>query len=76
MTLYGQSDNGQTVQVVVKEITETHVMIDYNHPLAGKDLEFDVTVTDTRDATEKEKHSGMVESECCGTGQGGCGCGH
>ncbi|MGE4294310.1 MAG: peptidylprolyl isomerase [Campylobacterales bacterium] len=76
MTLYGQSDNGQTVQVTVKEITEEQVFIDYNHPLAGKDLEFDVTVVDTRDATEKEKRTGMVESECCGTGQGGCGCGH
>ena len=39
---------------IVKEVTETHVMMDGNHPLAGEDLVFDVEVVETRDATEQE----------------------
>ena len=78
MTLYGQSETGQTVQVTVKELTETHVVIDYNHPLAGKDLSFDVTVLAARAATDEELSSGMVGGAggCCGGGDqgegGGC----
>ena len=38
----------------VKELTETHVVLDGNHPLAGEDLIFDVEITEARDATEEE----------------------
>ena len=38
MSLYGQSEDGGTVQVTVKEIKDEAVTIDYNHPLAGQDL--------------------------------------
>ena len=40
MTL--SSPDGQTVRVV--EVKEEEVVLDLNHPLAGKDLAFDVTV--------------------------------
>ena len=40
MTLYGQSDDGQTVQVTVKSFNDQEVTVDFNHPLAGKDLRF------------------------------------
>jgi FKBP-type peptidyl-prolyl cis-trans isomerase SlyD len=40
MTLYGQGEDGGTVQVMVKEIKDDIVIIDFNHPLAGKDLMF------------------------------------
>jgi peptidylprolyl isomerase len=51
--LAGQVEVGQTLQaanegqmfnVVVKEIHQEHVVIDGNHPLAGKDLIFDIEV--------------------------------
>jgi len=51
--LPGQVEVGQTLQaanegqmfnVVVKEIHQEHVVIDGNHPLAGKDLIFDIEV--------------------------------
>lgn len=77
MTLYGQGEDGGTVQVTVKEVKEEHVVIDFNHPLAGKDLMFTVTINNVRDASASEVESGIpaenaVESSgSCGTG---CGC--
>jgi FKBP-type peptidyl-prolyl cis-trans isomerase SlyD len=81
MTLYGQGEDGGTVQVVVNEIGAESVIIDFNHPLAGKDLMFSVTINNVRDASEEEMMTGIpaenkpAEDGCCGTGGGaGCGC--
>lgn len=76
LTLYGQGENGQTVQVTVKSFTNSDVTIDFNHPLAGKDLMFSVTVLSTREATADEVSSGIVgghqpQGGSCGSG---CGC--
>jgi len=75
MTLYGQGEDGQTVQVTVKSFDDKEVNVDFNHPLAGKDLMFSVTVLSERAATEDEISSGVVggvaEGGSCGTG---CGC--
>jgi len=75
MTLYGQGEDGQTVQVTVKSFDDKEVNVDFNHPLAGKDLMFSVTVLSTREATADEVTSGVIggaaEGESCGTG---CGC--
>lgn len=35
-------DGGHVVEVVITDLTETHVTLDANHPLAGKDLTFDL----------------------------------
>jgi FKBP-type peptidyl-prolyl cis-trans isomerase SlyD len=81
MTLYGQGEDGSTVQVIVKEIGENSVIIDFNHPLAGKDLMFSVTLNNVREASSEEAMTGIPaenkqeDDECCGTGGGsGCGC--
>ena len=42
--LTGQDSNGDTRAVRVKEIKEKSVVLDLNHPLAGKTLVFDVRV--------------------------------
>jgi len=42
--LQAQTENGQTVSVVVVEADENEVVLDANHPLAGKDLTFDITL--------------------------------
>jgi FKBP-type peptidyl-prolyl cis-trans isomerase 2 len=42
-TLQGQNQYGP-VQVVVKEVKESTVVLDMNHPLAGKKLIFDLEV--------------------------------
>jgi FKBP-type peptidyl-prolyl cis-trans isomerase SlyD len=74
MTLYGQGEDGQTVQVTVKSFDDKEVTIDFNHPLAGKDLMFSVTILSSREATEDEAASGQVGGEHCDDGS--CGCGH
>jgi len=76
MTLYGQGQDGQTVQVTVKSFDDKEVNVDFNHPLAGKDLMFSVTVLSAREATADEATSGVVGGApeaggSCGTG---CGC--
>jgi FKBP-type peptidyl-prolyl cis-trans isomerase SlyD len=75
MTLFGQGENGQQVQVTVTSFDDKEVNIDFNHPLAGKDLMFSVTVVTAREATADEISSGQIggpaEGGSCGTG---CGC--
>lgn len=46
--------NKSPLPFTVKEVTETHVVLDGNHPLAGEDLIFDVEVVETREAGEQE----------------------
>jgi FKBP-type peptidyl-prolyl cis-trans isomerase SlyD len=79
MKLYGQSEDGTTIQVIVQEFNDDIVTIDYNHMLAGKSLEFDIVILETREATEQELATGMVGAGmaggCCSSGgasEGGC----
>ncbi|XHR28178.1 MAG: peptidylprolyl isomerase [Chthoniobacteraceae bacterium] len=46
--------NKSPMPFTVKQITDTHVVLDGNHPLAGEDLSFDVEVIDIREASEQE----------------------
>ena len=72
MSLYGTGENGETVQVVVTSFTEEEVTIDYNHPMAGKDLMFTVEILEVREATEEEIQTGVVGGLAA---MGSCGCG-
>lgn len=44
MQLQGEDENGEPIQVLIKEIKENEAILDYNHPLAGKDLEYTITI--------------------------------
>lgn len=48
--------------VTVVKIGKFNVDIDYNHPLAGKTLTFDVTIVDVRDAVADELAAGRPQS--------------
>jgi len=78
MSLYGQGEDGSTVQVTVKNFNDSDVTIDFNHPLAGKDLMFTVAVSMVRDASNDEILSGVpAENEVhssCGSHGDSCGC--
>jgi len=82
MALYGQGEDGSTVQVTVKSFDDANVKVDYNHPMAGKDLMFTVAVTMVRDASADEVATGQLAEnthdhggDSCGTdGGGSCGC--
>lgn len=51
---HADAGGGHSQVVVVTDVSDTHVTVDGNHPLAGQDLNFDVEITDVRDATEDE----------------------
>jgi peptidylprolyl isomerase len=46
MQLQVQQPNGQPVPVVISEVKDDQVILDANHPLAGKDLIFDIEVVE------------------------------
>ncbi len=87
-----QNEDGQRFLGKVLDITDTHVKIDLNHPLAGKELNFKGHIVDTREATNEEiqhliNHMSGEGCGCscddCSSGcdhnhqhEDGCGCGH
>jgi FKBP-type peptidyl-prolyl cis-trans isomerase SlyD len=44
LQIQGQDADDQPIQFIVKEIGEKEVTVDFNHPLAGKDLEYKVKI--------------------------------
>ena len=51
---------GQVMLVTVTEVNDDEVIVDANHPLAGKRLTFDVEIQEVRAATEDELNHGHV----------------
>ncbi len=60
MQFEAQTEQGGAVPVTVTAVTETTVTVDGNHPLAGKTLNFDVEITDVREASAEELEHGHV----------------
>ena len=85
MELFGEGEDGSVARVIVKEITDDTVSVDFNHPYAGKELEFNIKIVENREATADEILAGVPEGEhscCCGghdhggEDSGCCGGGH
>ncbi len=53
MELVAQTGMGP-IPVRLGEINDKSVTVDFNHPLAGKDLTFDIEIVSVRDATKEE----------------------
>jgi FKBP-type peptidyl-prolyl cis-trans isomerase SlyD len=49
--LQGKDGQGRVVHPTVTEVKEQVVVLDFNHPLAGKTLYFDVKILDVKTAT-------------------------
>ncbi len=53
-------DEGDVLSAQVIAAEEDTVTLDFNHPLAGKTLTFEITVADLRSASEEELDHGHV----------------
>jgi FKBP-type peptidyl-prolyl cis-trans isomerase SlyD len=84
MTFQAQGPQGPFM-VAVSKVNDQTITVDLNHPLAGKTLDFDITVVDVREATTEElAQLEAAAAEGCGCGGGeaqptecgpGCSCG-
>lgn len=68
MQFQAQQADGVHIVTVV-DVAKDKITVDANHPLAGKELHFSVTVRDVREASAEELEHGHTHSA------GGCGCG-
>lgn len=58
-----QSKDGEKLKMKVVSVENGEVVLDGNHPFAGKTMTYEITVTGIRDATEKEIASGIADSK-------------
>lgn len=54
MGLVSKSPDGQEMNLLVAEVREESIVLDGNHPLAGKDLIFDLEVVEIKDVVVTE----------------------
>jgi FKBP-type peptidyl-prolyl cis-trans isomerase SlyD len=62
-------EENQPVFFIVSELKGERVVIDFNHPLAGKELEFSITIKNVREATPED----LAQQQACGCSSCGCG---
>ena len=65
--------DGNRINGVINEITDTHVRMDFNHPMAGTQLCFSGKILDVREATDEELKSNSSDcSGCSGSKASAC----
>lgn len=62
LQLQVRTEEGETMAATIQSVTEETIRLDLNHPLAGKQLNFEVTITGLRAATEEEMAHGHVHN--------------
>lgn len=70
-----QNAEGQRFNGLIQHIGEKNIIVDLNHPLAGKELNFVGEIVENREAS-KDEIQGMLKfltGEGCGGGCGSCG---
>lgn len=60
LELQVRGEEGHPMMAHVLFFDDQVVRLDFNHPLAGKELHFDITITDLRSATSEEMEHGHV----------------
>lgn len=60
MQFNARSGNGEPLTVMVTAVDGDEIIVDGNHPLAGKRLHFQVELVDVREASKKELDHGHV----------------
>ncbi len=58
LPLQMRTPDGQVIYLKVVDFDDKEVTVDMNHPLAGRDLVFEVQIEDVREATPEEKEHG------------------
>lgn len=58
-----RNQSGQPMYARIENVEDESVRLNFNHPLAGKELHFDVKVVGLRDATEEELQHGHAHQE-------------
>lgn len=61
MIILLEDEEGYLLEAVIQKITDTSVFLDFNDPLAGKTLNYQIEVLDIREATEEELAQGFPE---------------
>ncbi|MGD8622594.1 MAG: peptidylprolyl isomerase [Anaerolineales bacterium] len=56
-------DEGDVIVGQIVQVKGDKVLLDFNHPLAGKTLDFEIEVLDRRPATEEEIAHGHVHAD-------------
>ncbi len=54
MVLQMQHPNGMPITVTVTEVTDEHILLDANPPLAGKDLIFEIDMVEIKDGASSD----------------------
>jgi FKBP-type peptidyl-prolyl cis-trans isomerase SlyD len=63
ITLQLRDQQGDVLDAFITDVKDDTVRLSFNHPLAGKTLNFQVTVLEVRDATQEELAHGHVHAE-------------
>jgi FKBP-type peptidyl-prolyl cis-trans isomerase SlyD len=63
-------NEGNPLNGIINEISDTSVKMDFNHPMAGVDLCFSGMILDVRDATAEEIAGTTHSCSSCGSSDG------
>ena len=66
--------HGNKITGTVKNIDDENVLMDFNHPLAGKKLFVSGEILSVRPLSQRDLEKMQLTHEGCGCGSSGCGC--